>query len=438
MSNSNKHNEVLLTFLEGENEGVELRIIPPRTLVMGRGEDCDIYLSEKKISRNHCQISVEPNGVFVQDLGSTNGTFLNDDILKEKKQAQDSDIVSLGTSKIKLTFSLSEEDAANIAKSSDSDQINTQDKIQEFPDTSHKIEEEVPVSQPQAKAKADAASDPAQDQLDDLDFAQDNSLIEDSIDSSKDAADDFDLVDLGESLDDNAVNTEEPSINDTFNAQDNIDLEQASEDFEIERSINHHEASFAKIKEEQELKASNNASSALSGDLSLMSLPDLLQNLAQNKRSGLLQIEKNKQLGKILLKDGAIMQADLGHVTGLKAVHRMLGWTEGDFQLLATEVKSRNNEPLSENIEGLLMEAFRQMDELKKLKETLPEFDKKFALSKPLKAPLSRLHPKVLTVLQNIFNEGTLQAALDISELTDLETTKVFQYLLDKKYIQSK
>ncbi|HMQ10723.1 MAG TPA: DUF4388 domain-containing protein [Oligoflexia bacterium] len=433
MSKANKHNEVLLTFLEGENEGVELRIIPPRTLVMGRGEDCDIYLSEKKISRNHCQISVEPNGVFVQDLGSTNGTFLNDDILKEKQKASNNDVVSLGTSKIKLTFALSEEDAANIVKTSNSDQINTQDKIQEFPDTSHKIEEEVPISEPQSNPQTAANLDSDKDQLDDLDFVHDNSL-----DEKSSGQDDFDLVDLSESIEDEAVNSEQPSINDTFNAEDNIDFEQVSEDFEIERSVNHHEASFAKIKEEQELKISNNASSALSGNLSLMSLPDLLQNLAQNKRSGLLQIDKNKQTGKILLKNGAIMQADLANVNGLKAVHRMLSWDEGDFQLLATEITSKNKEPLSANIEGLLMEAFRQMDELKKLKSTLPKFEQKFVLCKPLTAPLSRLHPKVLTVLQNILNEGTLQAALDISELTDLETAKVFQYLLDKQYIQKK
>lgn len=434
MSKANKHNEVLLTFLEGENEGVELRIIPPRTLIMGRGEDCDIYLSEKKISRNHCQISVEPNGVFVNDMGSTNGTFLNDDILKEKKQASNNDVVSLGTSKIKLTFALSEEDAANIVKTSDSDQINTQDKIQEFPDTSHKIEEEVPISEPQPNPQAAANVDEEQDNLEDLDFVHDNS----SLDPDNVGQDEFDLVDLGESIEENIATKEEPSINDTFNAQDNIDFEQANENFEIERSVNHHEASFAKIKEEQELKASNNASSALSGNLSLMSLPDLLQNLAQNKRSGLLQIEKNKQTGKILLKNGSIMQADLGNVNGLKAVHRMLSWDEGDFQLLATDVTSKNKEALSENIEGLLMEAFRQMDELKKLKETLPKFEQKYILCKPLKSPLSRLHPKVLTVLQNILNEGSLQAALDISELTDLETTKVFQYLLEKKYIQKK
>ncbi len=45
--------------------------------VIGRQEGCDIVLSDDAISRQHVRITVFPDGVKVEDLGSANGTFIN-------------------------------------------------------------------------------------------------------------------------------------------------------------------------------------------------------------------------------------------------------------------------------------------------------------------------------------------------------------------------
>lgn len=45
---------------------------------VGRGEESDLRLLEDKTSRNHALISTDGAQVFVEDLGSTNGTFIND------------------------------------------------------------------------------------------------------------------------------------------------------------------------------------------------------------------------------------------------------------------------------------------------------------------------------------------------------------------------
>jgi len=44
---------------------------------VGRSEDCALRLLEGKASRHHAKIIPDPTGVFVEDLGSTNGTFVN-------------------------------------------------------------------------------------------------------------------------------------------------------------------------------------------------------------------------------------------------------------------------------------------------------------------------------------------------------------------------
>jgi diguanylate cyclase (GGDEF)-like protein len=48
------------------------------TLVLGRGEDCDIRLQDHSVSRRHARIEPGPDGFYVVDLQSTNGTFVND------------------------------------------------------------------------------------------------------------------------------------------------------------------------------------------------------------------------------------------------------------------------------------------------------------------------------------------------------------------------
>ncbi len=65
-----------------------LRVIHPReftqrirldegSIVIGRGEQADVALNDNQISRLHCRIMHSGGKIFVEDLGSTNGTFLD-------------------------------------------------------------------------------------------------------------------------------------------------------------------------------------------------------------------------------------------------------------------------------------------------------------------------------------------------------------------------
>jgi pSer/pThr/pTyr-binding forkhead associated (FHA) protein len=54
------------------------RIIPLRgRLVIGRGSDCDLVLDEPEMSRRHAMIENTGDVMFLRDLGSANGTFVN-------------------------------------------------------------------------------------------------------------------------------------------------------------------------------------------------------------------------------------------------------------------------------------------------------------------------------------------------------------------------
>lgn len=54
-------------------------IIPAeRNTVIGRGNQCDIVIPGTHLSRNHVEISIEGNHLRIKDLGSANGTYLNE------------------------------------------------------------------------------------------------------------------------------------------------------------------------------------------------------------------------------------------------------------------------------------------------------------------------------------------------------------------------
>ncbi|MEA2023471.1 MAG: FHA domain-containing protein [Actinomycetota bacterium] len=45
--------------------------------IAGRGADCDIFLGDITVSRHHALFNVDGDALRVQDLGSTNGTYVN-------------------------------------------------------------------------------------------------------------------------------------------------------------------------------------------------------------------------------------------------------------------------------------------------------------------------------------------------------------------------
>jgi hypothetical protein len=68
--------QVSLKVLEGEERGTVFPVNKPRLLI-GRS-NADITIDDPTASRLHCALEVSERQVFVRDLGSSNGTFVND------------------------------------------------------------------------------------------------------------------------------------------------------------------------------------------------------------------------------------------------------------------------------------------------------------------------------------------------------------------------
>lgn len=70
--------------------------LPEGELVVGRSRDCDLVIRDASVSRAHTLISVVAGRVTVQDLGSSNGTLVNGDPVREETEVRAGDQLRLG------------------------------------------------------------------------------------------------------------------------------------------------------------------------------------------------------------------------------------------------------------------------------------------------------------------------------------------------------
>jgi hypothetical protein len=180
----------------------------------------------------------------------------------------------------------------------------------------------------------------------------------------------------------------------------------------------------------------------MSGSLDDIPLPDLLQLFGSSKKDGILLIDSGISVGRVVLKGGTVHYAQIDREGGgaeplppLKAVYRMLTWETGVFELdpLDDQVYS---EVIDLSVQEVLMEAFRQKDELSQLHARLPLLTARVSLVRPMEVRLSDLEAAELDILQLAFNRGTLGGAMDTSPLSDLDTAKALVRLIEQGYLQ--
>ncbi len=67
-----------------------------QSVILGRAVECDIVIASKNISRENTRISHEGHHWFVEDLGSTNGTYLNGERIITPVKLHDGDCLRVG------------------------------------------------------------------------------------------------------------------------------------------------------------------------------------------------------------------------------------------------------------------------------------------------------------------------------------------------------
>ncbi|MCL2448046.1 MAG: DUF4388 domain-containing protein [Polyangiaceae bacterium] len=176
----------------------------------------------------------------------------------------------------------------------------------------------------------------------------------------------------------------------------------------------------------------------MSGSIEEVPLPDLLQLFGTSKKSGVLVVRTDDDVGRIYLKKGNIAYAvidDLDDVQPTKSLYRMLTWQKGLFDLDPPEDREFSAE-MDATVQEILMDGMRQMDEFNRIREELPALSARISLPSPLIPPLRDLAPAELDVLQLAHNYGTFETVLNKSLATDLETAEIVLKLIKASYLR--
>ncbi len=91
----------VLRFISGKYQGGEFPVVADKQIIVGRSSELDMVLVEDMVSRKHARIAMQADQIWIEDLGSTNGTFVNGEKIK-RARLKEGDRVLIGTSILKL------------------------------------------------------------------------------------------------------------------------------------------------------------------------------------------------------------------------------------------------------------------------------------------------------------------------------------------------
>lgn len=397
-----KYTGYALRFISGKYQGNEYPLPANKEVIIGRGSELDIVLVEDMISRRHAKVVTGEDYVILQDLGSTNGSFVNGERVR-KQRLHEGDRILLGTSILKLV-------------PYKGDPLKAAAAIESAPPTDASPEPRKPLqigpaSNPGGEGLSVAPSSQQQATMHLQAFNAPMPGTESPSSPSSPAAPASSPFGSGPLPSPGAPASPAPS------------------------------ATSSPVLPETGQEAGNRSAPdlgppSMSGSLSETPISDLLDLFGTSRKNGVLVI-KNQREGRLHFRDGVVIYAIVDNnitVPPLKAAFRILGWTAGSFHL-HPPYDAEIQQPIRENAVELMQQAQYQQEQLKRYINDLPSPIHNISLQRPLRTPLRDLRPEYLDSLQQIYNYGILDTILNKSPNTDLETYKHIAYLYKQGYI---
>lgn len=173
--------------------------------------------------------------------------------------------------------------------------------------------------------------------------------------------------------------------------------------------------------ERERMESRREGRTRFAGDLSDVGVVDLVQTIELNRKSGIIHIvNRDTRRGSIFFRDGKVIDAEVGRLSGANALYRLLSWSEGQF---AVEFKQiRRHEVIDTPMAPLLMEGMRRLDESARLLDKLPSASNVLEVDcRALAEELAELPDEVNSVLRLCDGTRTLQEIVEDSDYPDLE-----------------
>jgi len=311
---ANSEPRFALRFISGKYQGGEYPLAEGQEIVIGRSSELDMVLVEEMVSRKHARIALAEGAISIEDLGSTNGTFVNGEKVQQGT-LREGDRVLIGTNILKVVA--------------------------------------------------------------------------------------------------------------------------AQQDAEARANLKAMAVGRVSAKQSQGTQRSTEEAPRMSGNLEEIPLPDLLQLFGTSRKAGVLVLRSSGREGRIYLNEGRIRFAEFVGMPGvppLKTLYRMLGWQTGSFALDPPDTRELAG-AIDVSAQEVLMEGFRQQDELGQLRNRLPSAGR-MELKLPLTQHLRELDDAALDLLEAALSAANLDAFLDAAPGPDLEAAQALLSLMQRGYLK--
>jgi CheY-like chemotaxis protein len=172
----------------------------------------------------------------------------------------------------------------------------------------------------------------------------------------------------------------------------------------------------------------------VSGNLSHMSLPDLLQMFSLNRRSGVLHVESNRATGSIYLNRGDIVSAISGTAAGEKAFYRLINLQEGEFQFIPGKFDSKKT--IVKSSHSLIIEGLRRYDEISSITDNFPDADDSVELLVSSQKLPTTSNPVVKELIMLIEFYSKVEEIVNASSYPDYDVYMALVSLVKRNFIR--
>jgi len=98
--------EVKLILVGGKSAGRAVSVAGPKFLI-GRAPECHLRPQSDRVSRRHAEILLRGGAAAVRDLGSSNGTYVNDERIDSERELKTGDHLKIGPLEFEVQLSVS-------------------------------------------------------------------------------------------------------------------------------------------------------------------------------------------------------------------------------------------------------------------------------------------------------------------------------------------
>ena len=173
-----------------------------------------------------------------------------------------------------------------------------------------------------------------------------------------------------------------------------------------------------------------------SGRLDQLNLADLIESFGVERKTGVLTLSNGMKTGQVYFRDGAVVNASLGHLKQEPAVYQMLTWSQGYFNMVFKEIDVPDDISVS-NL-GLLLHGIKRLELREKLIGQLSSPQTSFTITPTFKILIAkkRVNGEIKNFVDLFDGKRKIDQIIDESGLDDLIALKRIVRLYQQGFIK--